>query len=319
LEHEIKPSSSSENSRWLRALPYIATGVYGFFVWLVSRSDPPHEHPTDTIPPQDNTPRATEGCKHPPARPVRVVIESFPPAPTPPDKWRAEKNKKNRREWLKLGVEVLTLFVITAYTFVSCNQWKTAEKQLEVSERPWIVADVALERVTFSDDGSAQVFVHYALKNIGHSPAMAVRIRNKLVLAPHQDNGLAVLDTLTPAIKTQNELCAVPQERNNGSRFEALFPGQEEFETTWVLDISKEEIAGASYNQGAAKGDRFILPAVVGCIDYFYSFTSSAKNPQTGFIYQIAASGGGFRGALRIGKNVPSSDLVLFPMQQYAY
>jgi len=180
LANETEPSLSPQISSWRQRLRNIFAAISGFFSELISKFYPPRKHAADSVPPQDNTTNAGGTGENVQPPPIRVVIDALPP---PSEEQKAKKNLDEWRARWKFRAEVAGFFVICIYTYVSCNQWKTAERQLEASERPWVGVDkiTAVSDFTTTDKGhKAIVTLLYNLTNGGRSPAY-VLIQGRIV------------------------------------------------------------------------------------------------------------------------------------------
>jgi hypothetical protein len=96
---------------------------------------------------------------------------------------------KNEIRKVKTCLEIAAFGAVVTYTVVSCNQWKTAEKQLEATERPWIgVSKIDVYGpLTYTDGKTKAIFqLRYTLKNVGRSPAI-VGIYGKIINADERD------------------------------------------------------------------------------------------------------------------------------------
>jgi hypothetical protein len=101
----------------------------------------------------------------------RVVVQiSLPEAVT--SEYYASQTRQRHRFFITTVVSVITMAAVIAYTLVSWNQWKTAERSVEITERAWLIGSTA-ELATTS--GSKGVTVAVRFTNSGKSPAFHVR------------------------------------------------------------------------------------------------------------------------------------------------
>jgi hypothetical protein len=181
----------------------------------------------------------------------------------------------------------------------------TAQKQLEMSERPWVVAEFSpSEPLKFTADGGIDFGVGGKLTNIGHSVALYVHDTPLINL---QEISLAALH---PKQK-QKEACDLI--RSTAERFpsfnsgDTLFPQDVAYENM-PLHFTKEEVEKARVgNTNTITG-----LVIVGCVDYVFSF--SPKHHQTGYVYEIIKpSPRGQIGSLpiKIGETVLPNQLVV--------
>jgi len=242
--------------------------------------------------------------------PVRVTVESLPPSHTPPKDTETEKARKVRREWYGLGLQFLTLAAVIAYACITYRQWKTAETQLEATERPWLKINFAAEPVTFHD-GGMQLSVHANITNVGHSVATGVIVPIKMFLASNAN------DIFKEPLKRQMEFCdaiakkAVSDQQNETQI--AIFPNSIDNSLLLGAGFSKAEIEAApAVNPNFAR--KHILPIVVGCVDYQYGV--STHHHQTRFIYEVQrfdATTPPNVFSIEVGKDIPAPNVALVP------
>lgn len=99
-------------------------------------------------------------------------------------------------DWLTIFVSVLTLMVIGAYTEFARRQWvetknaakaaesaaTTARQQLEMSERPWVDADIKIAGpLTFNINGGSLPLM-ITFRNSGNSPAFGTSVVPQIVI-----------------------------------------------------------------------------------------------------------------------------------------
>jgi hypothetical protein len=231
---------------------------------------------------------------------------STPPNPLPPETTKPEKtptvqfdltcNKK--RDCIdkgKLGLELLGLGVVITYTIFTIRIWHSnkqaadaatnaagaaeganniARQQLELSTRPWVMAEmVSAGPLTFDNAGARVNFVIRAT-NVGHSPAINVNIHYR------------VINSQSPnVVQAQHELCP-----DSGQAFPkgffwgpTLFPGKD-FAQPIMVTVEKSELGKKfqSFPEGT------LLLHVVGCLDYLIA--SSEEHHQTFFSYDLWGS-----------------------------
>lgn len=155
----------------------------------MSKSETPNKKSVDGQNPQNEPTTAGERSQDIANPPIRIMIESFPPSPTPEKQRNSKKRWKNRREWGQFIISLGTLLVVGAYTCVSWQQWKTmdrtfkeVQKQTEIqrntginTERAWIGLDtpITLDAIEIKST-QTRIKGHYSLKNFGHGPAFKV-------------------------------------------------------------------------------------------------------------------------------------------------
>ncbi len=301
---EKEPSSSSQTLPEPRGLLYLLLGVFSFSAWLLSKFYPPREHSTDVEQTQDNTARTCERRENRPPTPVRVVIDAFPPASTPPDEWKAAQNKKDRREWWKIGIEIATLLVVSLYTYVSCNQWKTAERQLEISERPWVALDIQFVSPFVTTNTDVRLTVQVGLRNTGHSPAG--RLRTWADLLPSQPKHVGV---------ERAKVCGAATSigRKNPDLADTLFPESAGHDPSlpqqWVLHIDKPNIPA----------DGFVEPTIIVCVAYGSTFDEKPIYQTAKVIYIRTTDARGNAAPINTRETpIPLQQLAVFPAYEGA-
>ena len=182
-------------------------------------------------------------------------------------------SRENPLQWLKLALEVGTFLVVAAYTALVAFQFVQAKestdaakrsadiaaKQLEMSERPWVDADITLNGPLYYNINGGNLQLKYTLRNTGHSPAFNAVIIPQVVFAYGGPD---------PVLK-RNELCNLAA-HDYGSGI-TVFPN-----TTFVqavnVGIAKEDIAKATKTtQGYV-----MAPTLVTCIAYRPTFDDKA-------------------------------------------
>ncbi|HVS89021.1 MAG TPA: hypothetical protein VHF01_12480 [Candidatus Acidoferrum sp.] len=294
---EREPSSSSQNSPEPPNLLYIVFSALGV-LWLFSKFRAPSQQSVNATGTQDNTNDERSRRQDVSPSPIRVVLESFPPSPAPPDEWEAEKKKKKRFKWYVFGLNFLTLIAVIGYACINWKMWremqdqtKTARQQLELSERPWIKISFTIGVQGFSfQSGSATLPLQAHIQNIGHSVATGVIVPIKMFLA-YDANGI-----FKEPLKRQKDLCDPIAEKPTGDpqlsdMALTIFPGDTDVSMNYGVGVGKDELDSAKtlipHGGGFPKvgGGKRILPIIVGCVDYQYA--TSTHHHQTRFIYQV--------------------------------
>lgn len=193
-----EPSSSVQKppSLW-GLLGALASAVA---VWFFSKSHTPSEHSDESHCPQDSTGDATYIRQNPSSGPLRIAIDSVPPPSPPTDEEKTEKEREKKNTRLKNRLEIGAILIAFGLLGINILLWRstqkaanaakesadTAQKQLELSERPWIkIVDVkthgdnpiipalSFQKIGPYKDVSQQATFQLiiSLKNIGHSVA----------------------------------------------------------------------------------------------------------------------------------------------------
>jgi len=335
LATEKEPSSSPQKPSMLHGLLGILFSVSAFVVWLWSRKGSIEQHDSqDAALPQDTTSNTTERCQNLSSSPLRVVIDSAPPTPTPNKERETREDEKNRRDKKRFVAEVTVAFLLFVYTtfagWQGCEmrkaataakkQTETAVRQLEMIDRPWLkLQGIAINDpgFTFSPDGAAHLSVRPILKNIGHSVATNVTFNAKMVIpAPSNFPVIAEQEQKNLCEPINNAPVAVHRGYAVASGETVIFPDDVEQSWSYGLDLKKDEVEkGQEIVQISGKQKGILAPLLVGCIDYLYP--SSSIHHQTGFAYDIRRlnrqTGTPQFPSLGIivGSNVASSDVML--------
>jgi hypothetical protein len=179
---------------------------------------------------------------------------------------------------------------------------KIAEESLVATQRPWVSVKLAIgPRGLFFDPNGANLDLIFSLKNTGPTPAVNVRI----VGSSRIDVGhLGPKDRISELEK----MCAdaTRQPPNPKMSAQTIFPGETldlnitySFANKELLDLVTEESHG------------FILPVVIGCIDYFFTF-GEPKHHQSRFVYDLDCPipGSGGSRAIKVSDGDKSTDLL---------
>ncbi len=199
------------------------------------------------------------------------------------------------------------------YTRYAKKQWEVMseqssvmQKQLEMSERPWIVTEYTPNApLEFTADGGATFEILGKMKNIGPIP---LRCMSKTPLSfLLQEEGI---EMLRPTAK-QKETCDRYSRygRKSSQNFdsgETLFPQDVAFERL-PLRFPKEQVDRAR----AGSTDAILGLVIIGCVDYAFSF--SPKHHQTGYVYDIVRPAPERIGSLpiKIGETLNPSQMIV--------
>lgn len=184
---EKEPSSSSENSPEHRGLLYILLSAFVFLSgWSLSKLRTPIEQFTDPVNDDDSADNTTESHQSTPSPPIRVVIDSAPPTPSPDKKRENREVDQERRDKKRLVVETATAFLLLLYTIVTLCLWLATRHANEIAtesvarvdrnfradERAWMAFKFMEGNITFTLDKS--FLVPTELVNTGKTPAKNV-------------------------------------------------------------------------------------------------------------------------------------------------
>jgi len=234
-------------------------------------------------------------------------------APTTPPRIDSSEDKQvglQRREWLKrlrkagaFWIGLSSLLAHVAYTVVSRNQWReqiratgeatkaaeTAQRQLEMSERPWLKVAFTVQKpgITFTN-GGMQLNIVPHIENISHSVATGVVSPMEIFRADDSNT------MFKEPLKRQKHLCdnlaKTPVLHGQESTGVVIFPNDSDSSWGYGLGLSKAEVDAAKDGRIGVKGanmvgPKLLVPIVYGCVDYVYE--TSDRHHQTQFIFEL--------------------------------
>jgi hypothetical protein len=195
-------------------------------------------------------------------------------------------------------VAIVGILILCGTLLVTRAQTTNAQKELELSERPWVfVKNICPtgEGLTYGKWGARFNF-QLVLANIGHSPAAATWI----YLEAYKPTTGQKIDS----IAAQRRVCAPVKKRISDAHGlgYTLFPGQEK-SLYWDVYIPPNALI-----------PNFIGPqTMVGCVDYEFEFAKG--HHQTPIIFSVMKRREGFppeQGfALETFEAVPAKNLLL--------
>lgn len=173
---------------------------------------------------------------------------------------------------------VYTLRETIEATRAAIQQARIAQQQLTLSERPWISVDVrAVKPLVFSTSG-AETDIQFMLRNLGHSPAKYVDFHFA---------ALSIFGNIEEARSEQQRICDHMRELSNSADIrDTILPGEKLMQGR-AFRITKSEVDEKTYRFPMRST---ILLAVVGCVDY--QFTFAEGHHQTGFVFLVLQSNG---------------------------
>jgi len=194
---------------------------------------------------------------------------------------QANDRKKNRFEWGKLIIEIITLAVISIYTCIAYHQWDITKQALTAHERPWLAVDVDIggDLKFQKTDRTAVVSLIIKITNLGKQLAQTVIPAFKIIVCDTADIPLEepkIFEYATDAAKAKPR--SVPFVGH------ALFPDKG---TPWIVKesfiINSNDVKAIKGNFTDTKGPRQLM--VIGCVAYKYALDESVH--RTGFIGEI--------------------------------
>lgn len=138
----------------------------------------------------------------------------------------------------------------------------TSAQQLDMTERPWLRMDLALNAPAILDQDGFHVNLKVTLKNVGNSPAIAVMMEPRFFIEPQKlGQDLEIRDK-------QEALCDDMKKRAliNLTLLPTLFPGSDPVPTNWPMNISKVAVDAAG---------RASVPVIVSCVVYRSTFNDT--------------------------------------------
>jgi hypothetical protein len=246
----------------------------------------------------------------------QVPLTPTAQAQSKPAKTHCEITCKREQNWwdkAKPWVEIFGAAVLTVYTYYTAKMYcanrdaanaatfaaKTSAKELELSERPWVSSQMAIDGPFEFNVNGVNVHIKFQLTNTGHSPALATQISPQMTSAFSEGQSAVELLTHTCSAMTR----AVIQGPGFGV---ALFPNQP-LEETISFGMGKEDL------QKAIKRTNDITwPSLVVCIGYRSTFTDTVYH--TGYILDLSridSATGLARVDFKVGENIDKDHLRL--------
>jgi hypothetical protein len=194
--------------------------------------------------------------------------------------------------WTRIVAVATTVYMIfTGLQFCAVNrQASLMQKQLEVTDRPWLSVDVATEDPLVFRKDAAFLSVKYTVRNVGRSVA------NKAMVISDIFIGKLGEDIPAKAIERQRHICEyLPLTITTHT----VFPGD--------VFIDRQLIAAGRPEMEHGREGNNYLPffLIIGCVDYW--FGDQPTRHRTNFIYEV---NGPDRHSIQIGQDVPADGLI---------
>jgi hypothetical protein len=236
----------------------------------------------------------------------------------------------NNWNWTALGTCVIAFFTILIY-FVGRYQWYTFQEQLtvmqgqlnamEADQRPWMKIeklapyispiDPRIGGLRFSGPNTVGFLpLNFLLKNVGHSPALDVRVgigqffghaQNKPDLAKEEQANCAALDNAFPP---------TPLVVDNTTFIRVIFPDDEVSYNSIALAVLPAQL-----DKLEDHGEKGFPLWFYGCIRY--TFANSKEPHQTSFAYMVAQivdasipGGKAMDLAFKLGEDIPAERIL---------
>jgi hypothetical protein len=194
-----------------------------------------------------------------------------------------------------------------------------AARQLELTDRAWIkIVDVTatgdgdiIPSLSFQDltlsfphAPKQQTFLNYAVhaKNVGHSAALDIQVIPELYLAKWHDGYAREVEN------EEKRFCdlAMKDKTTIAKGGAVIFP-DEPYENN--MGNAGLITPDAMNHFSDLPGETYILPVLIGCVDY--QFQSSSKHHQTRFVYELFHAEEPRTRFFLVGKGVKARDLLL--------
>lgn len=175
------------------------------------------------------------------------------------------------------------------------RQSQTSARQLELAERPWVFANVAVASPLIFDANGAHITLRFIFKNTGHSPAVGVWVDPEFY---------AMYPTRPHPIDERRRLCNEIIQRSPGAG-DTVFPGADTVQDI-TINMNKEDMDRSAKALGG-----FLQAAVIVCIAYRPTFRDDARY-YTGMIYDIGRLDPAHPAiflSFKAGENVPMQNL----------
>lgn len=260
---------------------------------------------------------------HPETEPTKETGEG-PVNPQPaPQVQPSPKGKRNREHcrpdqtpWWKYGLEIAAILVGGLVAVIYGRQLNVMERQLEMTDRPWIKDVVRSNSDFLANNGAFSWAVTIRTENVGHSVATAIFPQTKLI-------AIQGADFIDAPRRKARELCDEVSARFEKVKNDpvvwsnAIFPGEwSEFGDNPILWPT--DIKGATFEAGTTKN---VFPVLIGCIEYHYA--TSEKPHRTWFVYTLSHNDNpalepSSRVFFSIEKTIPNANMVLIKSDQFA-
>jgi hypothetical protein len=181
------------------------------------------------------------------------------------------------------------------------QQLVTMQKQLEMTDRPWIKVDLkTIGPLRFiNENAQFDVPFRITMKNIGRSVATKVRWRLETFLIRDMEMFQEPLRRQKVILDKLASTKPDPLEES-----ESIFPDDERMNAS----SAGAAVTVEAFNYRKSATITNILPFVVGCVEY--QFASSADRHYTCFNYRIVRPG---QGIIHVGEDLPAESVFLDP------
>lgn len=181
-----------------------------------------------------------------------------------------------------------------------------------VAQRPWLSCNVEVSGpLTYSPEGDAKFDFRFTVTNVGHSPAMGVRLTPNLnLMSPKHEHSILMLQRMADhnhGMPVRSGAVLVPGAVPLGDAELGLvlFPGEKQI-FNYRLPLKREEIERSCED---IKPDMHFFPELFGLVTYTYPLATIRA--ETGFVFRVekAQGDGRFGGVFELGQEVQAENM----------
>jgi hypothetical protein len=267
---------------------------------------------TNTVQPEAKPTKTNGGGPADPQPPAQVQ-------PSPEGKRKREHCRPDKTPWWKYGMELAAILVGGLVAMIYWRQLNTMERQLEMTDRPWIKDTVVSSFEMGWQHGSYLGWdVNVRTENVGRSVATGIFPEAKLI-------AIEGADFIDYPRRETKKVCDDVDMRFDKIKSDpiawatSVFP-ENSLEFPQGVYLLPSEVEKKSFDGGASLG-KSINPMLVGCIVYHYP--SSEHPHHTGFVYVLSHSDDSSLAEpttvfFGIGRNIPKDKIILRKVGQFA-
>jgi len=301
----------------LQNLRHIQASVLAFFVWLWSKLRTPIQQIINPVHPQHSTDNERANPQDKGLDPIPSKPDSPPP---PPDKKKSYKKFDHRLKVATFIVEIIGLVGLFTYARLTylmyCETKKaanaadsaatTAANQLELAERPWVDANIAVGGpLTFNING-ASLPLKISLRNTGNSLALAAAVYPLPLIGARR---------AVNAVAYRGGVCETAERLGLNNGF-SIFPNTPPMEQEIDVGIAKEDIESGKASKefpDSRFGEVILSPAIIVCIAYRPTFNKTKIYHTVYIVDLFRETPDSPRGGVmfKIGEDVPREKLSL--------
>jgi len=238
--------------------------------------------------------------------------------PSPKRKPHGQRCRPDQTPWWKYAMELAAILVGGIVAVIYWRQLDTMQRQLEMTDRPWIKDSVISDFEMGWQNGS---YLGWAIKvrteNVGHSVATGIFPEAKMI-------AIEGADFLDFPRRESKKVCDDVDRRFENIKSDPIAWATSVFPGAWLefpqnVYLLPSEVEKKSLDGGANLG-KSIMPMLVGCVLYHYP--SSDHPHHTGFVYILSHSDDTTLAEpstvfFGIGKNIPKDKITLRKIGQF--